>query len=417
MYRICLIYIMLSVFLGCNPSQSGLGEDPFRAPGIGGRPGKGTGGPGGIDGGPIADGGGWSQGKVVDPDLALVSFLTQGIVFPNLIDLEKSAGDLNKEIRGACTQKALKLSIIEASWSQTMQSYHRLEALPFGPLDPKKNTLPGAIYSLPLQGAEALIQRELKTAESQGDHYKPRRPRPAFLGLDALEYVFFVAMANQDQLGPDSKECSFLQYVSTDLLEKTQNIKKAFQAEELDFLATPDGKTRLKEYIGAVTDALFFADWGMKDRKILAPAGLLQDPYICSVGVDCIKLYLEHPFALDEGKKALRSNLETLKEAFYGNASDSKSYGYIDYLLELEVQNDEVFNLNSGIDEALSAWDQMPSGEEYLNSFNEAQGKIEESQLLNDFLVKLRAVNVWLKTDFLTSLNVELPGGVQGDND
>ncbi len=358
----------------------------------------------------------------VDKDLELVNHLTETLVAPRLSTMAVGAQGLNESVVQACSGEVVEVSNLQATWDNIMQNFHYTEVFIYGPLlieeeDKMGDTNPikNVIYSLqdPEKQA-AVIDREMQKAHLQQDKYN-LRTRPNIIGLDAIEYVLFEKLKDQESLAETDESCTYLQAITAELVVWVDKIHGDFLSKVYQPLQTADGQTRARFFIDQYTKGLItFTDKELKDRKLGAPLGLATtENYDCELGVNCHTLYIEHQFSA-KAHQALLTNFQAIHDAFEGT-SDSKGtgFGYSDY-----IDNSNSDQLKSFAEErVVKRVKVLPEGAEFAEAFASYQGDESLDHPAYAAYKEIQKLTTWLKTDFVAEMNAELPENVQGDND
>ena len=358
-----------------------------------------------------------SSEKVIDKDKKLVEYVVFDLLKPKVESFRSQVEKLNSEITSACGEGGGRpVHGLKQIWTGAMMDFHYLEVLAFGPYDSEERALKDKIYSLPVEGQAQLIEREIKKASRRGDQYRQRRSASHLTGLTSLEYVLFEHFEGISGIDDETPACPYLVFVAKELKSQTGEFVDKWKTEEMDFIKTPEGQTRIREFFKKITDSLIgFVDKGVKDRKVKKPMGLGGD---CS---NCAELHLEHPFS-GLAKEALVENLRAFSEVLSGQTFEGEAgFGYSSYLTHLGLSEDQLSIV--GRSHRLSVqWNQLPGGRDYFNLFAEinglgAVGGSLEGKRIYQLYLDLKYLTDWLKKDFVVYLNTGLPGSVQGDND
>lgn len=371
-----------------------------------------------------------SQQSSVDKEGRLTEYIVMGLLTPKYQSFKEGTFNLNQEIHRACnSEEPVLVSYLQDLWVQAMMDFHYLEVFNFGPITTGRSEgtvegrLKGAIYSLPQVNHEASIDREIDKAFQQQENYKIRGLKNHLLGFDSIEYVLFSRYLSHEQFTSSSRECVYLKYIATDLEQRVNKLTGLWQEQELPFLQSPEVQTNLAStYVNRIAEGITpFVDKIVKDRKLAAALGIpVSETYDCEQGFNCHSLYLEHPHA-KMAQESLLVHLQAIEDAFISTSkkqtnSPEESFTFNDYFeqsgLSLKSLNEDLF-----AGEFTQTWNELPQGEEYIDLFATYSAELGTENKAFSAYQKVQGLTRWLKTGFIVSLNVNLPGSVQGDND
>ena len=312
------------------------------------------------------------------------------------------------------------------AWQDTIDIWQQLEVMQIGPSD--KSTKPGglglrdSIYAWPLSN-ECAVDSYLLSEAYQDESAMLRFSAN---GLSAAEYLIFY--------GEDNNACDQNHEINIDgawdsleeeLLFLRRSSYAAFTANAVAETATsllnewlPTGENFLEELIqagngsrtygkkrvaiNAVSDALAYIEWAVKDSKLAKPLGLRDcDQEFC---IDLVESKYGR-----RSKEHLKNNLIGFRKIFKGCDINYSGLGFDDYLLAIgqpqlaEQMDKAVLSTITAID-ALNEKDLVTALETDKDSVLAIYRSLDQ---LTDLL----------RSDFLIALNLELPVMVQGDND
>ncbi len=382
------IYFVIATFVGCSSSDAPTIKDPK------------------------------SSGFQADRDWLLVQSVSNNLITDRMNSLVDQTTFLESKVQKACTQSTFDLSELREIWSQAMFDFHYLDALTFGPVASFDENSPlRFIYSHPPVNAPQYIAREIAKASEKKESYKMPRPLAHSIGLNALEYVLFNPQSESLNLTSESGECHYLKFILADLKARVIEYRTLWMQEEVAFINSVEGRTRLPEVIGRLASHIIvYTDKLLKDRKLGGPLGLQQKLFPCENALECQSIYLEHPF-YPESKIALEAPLHALNDLFNGlplKQSNEKTYSLNEYLISLNESNRN--NPSTQLSDWLNQVDQLPTGDGFKDKFNKFKASDKYNSMFQ-LLQEIRTLTTWLKTDFLIELNSSLPEPAQGDTD
>jgi uncharacterized protein len=160
--------------------------------------------------------------------------------------------------------------------------------------------------------------------------------------------------------------------------------------------------------VNVVSDALFYVDTEVKDRKLGSPAGIT--PSSCGTfGVPCPQ-DLESPWS-GHARENVVANLRGLEMVFLGEGPDPAiqgGIGFDDFLVAVGAV-ELAATMRADIAAAIAAAEAIPG------SLGEALGAAPEAVAASHAAVKRITDN--LKSQFLTVLALELPDEIGDDTD
>jgi predicted lipoprotein len=330
------------------------------------------------------------------------------------------------EAVGTCSLRAVSVFRDEAQqlagaptregWRRAMTAWQRVEVLQFGPTG--SSSAPGGqdfrdqIYSWPLVSRCAvdtvLVQGSYEAGVSE--LLVNRR------GLAALEYLLFYegddvscGAETWATLSPQQRtqqRAAYAKAVADDVSVRANDLAAAWNGGFVETLTSagpgnptyPNGAAALT----AVSDALFYFEAVVKDLKLARPLGLRD----CTTA-PCLDA-VESPYSR-HNKENLKANLVAVRQVLEGCGEGFSGVGFDD-LLAAKGASAVSAKLK---DSAIVAQTALEAIEEPdLN-----QALVADPPSVQALYDAVRAVTTLLKGEFVTALNLEIPSGVEGDND
>jgi predicted lipoprotein len=302
------------------------------------------------------------------------------------------------------------------SWKAAMAAWQRVELMQYGPTGtssaPGGQDLRDQIYSWPLPNRcnieETLVNKRYEAGV--GSLLVNRR------GLGALEYLLFhetddfmCMSAEWNALAPAEKATrrqAYANAVIADLKVRADQLVAAWEGGFIDTLKTagPGNPTYMTTAaaMNRVSNALFYVDLEMKDIKLAPAIGLRE----CAAPPCLDKL--ESQYA-NHNTANLRQNLVGFRQLFEGCEANYSGIGFDDLLFAARAD-----------DLAARMLEKTKIAQADLEAINEPDLRdalVSDPQSVRDFYDSLKAVTDLLKTEFVTVLDLELPMGLEGDND
>jgi len=313
------------------------------------------------------------------------------------------------------------------AFQRAMDAWQAMEVMQIGPAAPR--LLPGGgdirdnIYSWPLV-SRCSVEEQLvsKGYESTGFATGLISRR----GLFALEYLLFhegadtecpstssiVAEGTWAALSAEEREARKRAYAvvaAADVHQRALQLVEAWAPGKGNFAQTfetagsgnavyPTSQAALN----AVSDALFYIEETVKDKKVARPLGLRE----CTTPT-CPEL-LESPFA-HRSKANIAANLVGYRRLALGCGLGNSGMGFDDLLQAVGTEP-----LATKLTERVAA---AQAALEAVEEADLAQSLAQDKPSVRAVYDGLKAVTDVMKTELSTVLDLELPAAVEGDND
>jgi predicted lipoprotein len=304
----------------------------------------------------------------------------------------------------------------QATWSAAMTAWSRVEAMQYGPT--ASSTTPGGqdfrdqIYSWPLISRCAVDETLTTNGFSNV---------PALLinrrGLAAAEYLLF---SNPDEatcgdttawmaLTPmerAQRKQAYAAGIALDVQSRADQLVAAWQPFVETLATAGPGNATYPTIAGAlnrVSDSVFFLDISLKDTKLAGPIGLKN-----CVTAPCLDL-LESQYAHHNTANA-RANFLGLRQLLQG--CDDAQFDGVGFDDLIDAQG--AFSLRERLDANLAA---TQAAFDALDEPDLSDSLVTDPASVRALYDALKGVTDLLKSEFITVLDVELPMGLEGDND
>ena len=369
---------------------------------------------------------------------ALLANLTDNVITPTYQEFNSLAIAHQQAVANYCTTEQsydssqsrdsveALLSLAQSSWQQTMDLWQQIEVMKLGPLITNSSILSSNIYSWPASNSCSVDQDSLYFAAGNinGTPYDISRRTPTRRGLDSLEYLLYntslehscsattpilESWATMNSEQRRVTRCNFATEVSSDLVNNSQILLNQWLGDDgfaanLKLAGNP-GSTfaTTHEGVNAISDALFYLDKMTKDQKLGTPLGICSN---CPSGI--APQSVESAYS-NNSINNLINNIKGFQKILLGQGTDANnSLGFDDFLVE---QKDSATSEDM-TNQAQEAITQFESFEQTL-----AKTLVSNPEKVESAHVKVKAITDKLKTDFITSLALELPETSAGDND
>ncbi len=313
------------------------------------------------------------------------------------------------------------------AFAEALDAWQIQEAMHVGPAAASENPggqdLRDQIYSWPLVSRcaveEELVARNHVTAGTASLVVNRR-------GLAALEYLLnyegsdtacpptspIVSSSSWAALSPEElrrRRYTYAAAVAADVRANAEKLTLALKADGGNFvgeLETAGAGSAVfpsaRLALNAVSDAMFYVEGTVKDQKLARPLGLRD----CAEAT-CPQL-LESPFSL-RSKRNLQQNLAGLRMFLVGCGADNAGVAFDDLLVSVGAQDlkDRLLARLDGIDATLLAIPGDDLGPALAGNPAAVRASYDAIKALTDLI----------KTEFATTLDLELPQSLEGDND
>ncbi|MFP6683370.1 MAG: imelysin family protein [Polyangiaceae bacterium] len=372
--------------------------------------------------------GGVGQGGLSDERIReVLSHLAAKVIAPAYQEAADAAAQLDVAAKAlAADPTEANREKAQQAWQDAMKAWQAAELMQVGPSGVSEFVLGGEddreeVYSWPLTNS-CRVEQEIVEGNYIGG--------AAFLseavnvrGYDALEQLLFDpgvsntcsvkspinTMGSWDALVGElpSRRADYASTLSMLLAQQTGELREAWLGTGGSWVgilsqAGSDSEIYPTAYSGlnAVSDGLFYFEKVTKDLKLGKPLGIFD----CETAT-CPDLF-ESPYARAD-KAHVRANIAAFRLLLSGG--EGEALGFDDLLADLGADS-LAKSMTDGLDEADAALDAV--GED---SLHEALSKDKVSVLAVHTAVK--KVADLLKGEFVDTLGLELPKGVQSDND
>jgi len=320
--------------------------------------------------------------------------------------------------------------LAQQNWQDTMSIWQQAEVMQMGPLIENESELRNRIYSWPAY-SYCGIDQDVAYFEDGVVNLDPNKPydikarTSTRRGLFAVQRLLFnddynhaCTTANDALSDWNSRtiqerkvaRCQFAQEVSKDLVDNSQELLSQWLGEsgyasELKNAGQPGNSFEsTHKAVNVITDAMFYTDSIVKDKKLAVPLGKFANSCGFEVCADDVESY-DSGFSLDN----IKANLVAFEKMFLGNLQGEAALtGFDDFLIE-EGASETNDIMIQGINDAKNAAAQIETDlKTALISENE---KVEHAH------AKVKDITDQLKNDFINKLALELPKSSAGDND
>lgn len=386
--------------------------------------------------------------------------LSDDVLIPGYQALFNNAQELQSNIEAYCNaigtdEETTELTTAQSAWKATMQDLQKTLALQIGPITDNSNRLGGRIYSWPDAVSTCTIDRQIMLGEAVDYTFDtaPRQTR----GLDALEYLLFndnlahtcsslipetTDWNARTELDRKQARCNFATIIATDLTSNAAEVIADWNSGYADNFKNAGSANsdfaNINSALNTVTDALFFLDKEVKDRKLGSLLGFSNNSGdTCSNNV-CPEL-VESPWS-GNALNNLAANLNGFRSAFTAttngqtssNINDFEQWQGFDYILAVRNFPDLSETILANTDRAIELIEQAKQTPltDQLNALNASDAQYQACinaasnsstttaglELCTAHGV-IKSITDLLKNDFLILMTLSLPERVEGDSD
>lgn len=317
---------------------------------------------------------------------------------------------------------------LAARWVSAMQRWQRLEVMQIGPT--ALPTMPGGdgvrdeIYTWPLFSACSVDQEVAREASPTnvaalgahlrglgGIEYLVDYDGPSSCGAGTATHDAFVALGETElstrRFAHASARAAEVRRRAEDLVHRWDPAGGNFIAEVSNAGRGSRHYPRAQYALNSVSDALFYVDHVVKDLKVGEPSGLRL-----SCPTETCTDHVESPYS-GTSRAHVRENLVAFAMLFEGcgdgSGEDFSGLGFDDLLYAVGVPD-----VSTRI---LEAWRGALTALDAIEEPDLAVAIVEDFASVEALHVALRGLADLMRTELVTTLDLELPTSVEGDND
>ena len=370
----------------------------------------------------------------------LLNNLATNIFIPNYTNVANSAGALASEsgaLEAYCssigtTDEATALSTAQSAWRDVMADVQATELHAVGPAIANGETLRKRMLSFSDGALSTCGIDEIAVLASETDFSISSRASNQ-LGMDAAGYLLFnedlnhscstlvPTTANWNALTESERKiarCEAAKVIVTDVKNAAEQIQAAWSATGSNFIAEYTAEGTSGEYLQETTDALFYIEAGGKDKKLAIPLGLRT----------CTNNSCPETVESKHSKNSLqniRDNAVSFLEIFEGGTGR----GFDDVISEAGFAEVNT-SMRTAVTDVIAAIDSIgtPLYDQALSIDSSAEATACTNAFSNPGTMDLdlpactlnglmKRITDLMKIDFVTIVGVNLPSGVQSDND
>jgi predicted lipoprotein len=317
--------------------------------------------------------------------------------------------------------------LAKESWRNAMNTWQQAEMMQLAPLTIGDGALRNNIYSWPIQNSCGvdLDVTYFKAGSVNGKPYDISKRTASRKSLLALEYLLFndnldhsctgstipENWNNQTQQYRRIARCEYASEVAKDIKFSSETLLTAWLGNNADIVgyanelkaAGSDGSEFETEHhaVNKLSDALFYMDIFTKSAKLAEPVGIELNKCGSQPCPEVVEaLYSHHSL------ENIINNIQAFKLFIQGGGDNG--IGFRDYLIDVGDKA-TADSLDANIEQVLI------STEAYQSTL--AETLVTNPEQVVQTHTEVKNITDKLKSDFITSLALELPKTAAGDND
>lgn len=370
----------------------------------------------------------------------LISSLVDNVITPAYQEFSVAAAQQELTVSNYCQQEQAMAEgnsssdlvnesklLAQDSWRTAMNHWQYAEVMQLSPLLIGDGALRDNIYSWPTQNTCGvdLDVTYFKEGTINGKPYDIASRTASRKSLVALEYLLFndnldhtctgstqpVDWNNQTDTYRKIARCEYAAEVAKDIIVNSETLLTQWLGNNDDIVgyanelkaAGESGSefASAHEAVNKLSDALFYMDKMTKSAKLAKPLGI--DLNEC--GSQACPEVVESKFS-HHSLENIRNNIQAFKQFIQGSGTDG--IGFRDYLIDVGDQS-TADSLDADIEQVLT------STQAYQASLGETL--VSNPDQVDQTHTEVKNITDKLKSDFITSLSLELPATAAGDND
>ncbi len=364
---------------------------------------------------------------------ALLTHLVDHVYLPIYATFATEAAELTTALDAMCPTvgepgESAMQAAAQAAWRSAIDAWQAADALLVGPAAMDVHALRDRIYAWPLQSTCA-VDQDVMLRWNDPSGYDVAQRLNNRRSLVAVEYLLFTPTlahtcpAQAAPLGWDAlseidkhrARCQLAHAIASDVAAQGVILHDAWRADAgnyrgqlLEAGTSASAIPSQQEAVNRITDGLFYVDRFVKDMKLGEAAGIVMNS--CSTVQQPCMAEVEHRFA-DHGKQAILDNWRALREVFTGTASTDRpgdGPGVDDFLIAVSA-GDVADRMVRELDAAITAAEAIEGSllGALASNYDGVVASYDAAKAFTDDL----------KSQFLTTLGLDVPDDVATDND
>ncbi len=386
-------------------------------------------------------------GKTIKEKVQRKGFMTNGqieqmvvnfgdnIIAPTTLELHNNAKEFKNELQLHCKKpsQVIDNSDLKKSWKKLITTYHTASAF----IDEKNlGQEITFMYSWPETKS---YNTDLRIANFAAKNREIKLGSNSVKGLDILEYLVFdedymitcrqgrkckrnvIKWNSKDKASRVKDRCAYMNLIIAETLTYTEGLSVRWNPDDSSYIteALRNGVYgNLNQTVKVFSDALFYFEKNVKDKRVGVPSGLNDE---CEK--DSCPEKSEHTFA-NFSIQSILASLKGLKTLLNGTQvlTGKDGVGFDDYLIT--TGNAKVYiDLDNSLNKAISNFKKYLSTnvKDLSTNINASAcsrtNNNQREEVICALYSDLKEVADIMKGEFLAALKIQAPRQVQGDND
>ena len=368
----------------------------------------------------------------------MLTALADEIVIPNYADLASQSATFSSQdgpLGSYCSTISTgdeyeAFSNAESAYRELVEAVQRVEMHAIGPAANNSFALQYRLNSFMSGPISTCGIDSIAASDNVDISVRPASTR----GIRALDYLLFnteldhtcasqvTATKGWNELTQSERaslRCDAAMLIASDIADAASSVHSAWQKTDGNYRAVFLEESNTFQSLQATTDSMFYLEKGTKDAKVGMPLGIL----VACADLTCPD-FVEAPYSGNSLQNVI-TNLEIWSEMFTSNAETGfdahiENEGWPEVSQEFKSNLAKALELANSIDESIASQvsdiETESEETECTNAFSNPDTTSDAFPMCTLYGLLKRVVDS-LKIDFVTIVNVEVPGGSQSDND
>lgn len=330
-------------------------------------------------------------------------------------------------------EESAKLAEAKLAWLSLMDRVQQTEMHIVGPAERNDSALQSRINSYPLGSLATCALDQAVVQSSNDENFSVSSRALNQRGMGAIEYLLFdnnlnhsctsQALADDDWSNLSeslrkTQRCNYAVKLANDVADASQSIYDEWTLGQSPYRTEFLSESSRADNFQSITDALFYLETNTKSRKLAIPLGINPK---CSP-MTCPDL-IESPFS-QSSLRNIKTNTQEFLRIYSGDNGIGfddlmEDKGYAEIANRFKTQSMDVINLIDTIESSLTVQIASIQSIDDETSCTNSEAYPEDDSLLDACSLAglLKRITDDLKIEFVSIVNVPVPGRVQSDND
>lgn len=330
-------------------------------------------------------------------------------------------------------EESAKLAEAKLAWLSLMDRVQQTEMHIVGPAERNGSALQSRINSYPLGSLATCALDQAVVQSSNDENFSVSSRALNQRGMGAIEYLLFdndlnhscssQALADDDWSNLSeslrkTQRCNYAVKLANDVADASQSIYDEWTVGESSYRTEFLSEASRGDNFQLITDALFYLETYTKSGKLAIPLGINPK---CSA-MTCPDL-IESTFS-QSSLQNIKTNTQEFLRIYSGDNGIGfddliEDEGYAEIANRFKTQSMDVINLIDTIESSLTVQIASIQSIDDETSCTNSEANPEDDSLLDACSLAglLKRITDDLKIEFVSIVNVPVPGRVQSDND